>query len=179
MPDSKFDPIEFLNEDNEHSSSVVFNNSELVDQIRIILDLSNSQPLDLSNSQPLVLSFSPKSVKKSTLNESTQDLRDSQFYFDKEMDEILAHLNLEDYYNSSSPNFYQFWPLLNQKLENLDQDSPEADLILSLAFKSKSHVFYDKEEFNFDTGQLNVEHLREYGLSQNLLDIREWHSDKF
>ena len=104
------------------------------------------------------------------------------------MDGILANLNLEDYNNSSSPNSYQFWPLLNQELENLDQDSPEADLISSLAFKSKHHVFDDKEEFHFDTGQPNVEHLREYGLSQDSLDISEngipinfkasFHSDK-
>ena len=58
MPDSKFDPIEFLNRDIEHSNSLVFNNSDFIDHIRIILDLSNSQPPDLS--------FSPKSVAEST-----------------------------------------------------------------------------------------------------------------
>ena len=89
------------------------------------------------------------------------------------MGEILANLNLEGYYNSSSPNSYHFWPLLSQELENLDQDSPEADFISSLAFESKHHVFDDKEEFSFDTGQLNAERLREYGLSQNSLDILE------
>ena len=165
MPDSKLGPIEFLNKDTEHSSSLVFNNSDFIDHIRIILDLSNSQPPDLS--------FSPKSVAQSTQNQSTQDSRNCQFYFDEEVDKILANLNLEGYYSSSSPNAYQFWPLLSQELENLDQDSPEADVISSLAFKSKNHVFDDKEEFNFDTCQLNAEHLREYGLSQNSLDISE------
>ena len=171
VPDSKFDPIEFLNKDTEHSSSLVFNNSDFIDYIRIILELSNSQPSDLS--------FSPKSVAESTQNQSTQDSRNCQFYFDEELDKILSNLNLKGYYNSSSPNSYQVWPLLSQERENLDQDSPEADFISPLAFKSKNRVFDDKEEFNFDTCQLNTEHLREYGLSKFLRYIREGHPDKF
>ena len=119
------------------------------------------------------MSFSPKSVAESTHNQTSQDSRNCQFYFDKELNEILANLNLEGYYNSPSPDSYQFWPLLNQELQYLNQDFPEADFISSLAFKSKNYVFDVEEEFNFDTGQLNAEHLRKYGLSQNSLDILE------
>ena len=89
------------------------------------------------------------------------------------MNEILANLNLEGYYNSQSPDSYQFWALLNQELEYLNQNSPEAYFISSLAFKSENHVSDVKEEFNIDTGQLNAEHLRKYGLSQNSFDILE------
>ena len=127
----------------------------------------------MSNFEPPNLSFLPKSVAESTLNQSTQDSRNCQFYFDEKLNEILANLNLKGCHNSPSPDSYQFWPLLNQELEYLNQDSPQADFISSLAIKSKNHVFDVKEEFNFDTGQLNAQHLRKYGLSQNSLDILE------
>ena len=118
------------------------------------------------NFEPPNLSLLPKSVAESTLNQLTQDSRNCQFYFDEKLSEILANLNLKGCYNSPSPDSYQFWPLLNQ-------DSPQADFISSLAIKSKNHVFDVKEGFNFDTGQLNAQHLRKYGLSQNSLDILE------
>ena len=60
VPDSKFNPTEFLNKNTDHSSSLVFNNSHFIEHIRIILDLSNFQSPDLS--------FSPKSVAELTHN---------------------------------------------------------------------------------------------------------------
>ena len=109
VPDSKFDPTEFLNKNTEHSSSLVFNNSHFIEHIHIILDLSNFQPLDLS--------FSPKSLAESTHNQSTQDSRNCQFYFDKELNEILANLDLQGYYNSPSPDSYQFWPFIKSRTQ--------------------------------------------------------------
>ena len=141
----------------------MFNNYNVLQEIKVILNSSKHDVQDLS--------FSTQTQGLSTVNKLTQETRQSQHFFDVELDQIFKSLDFDVYLNSVSPDTHQFWPQLEQEFEEINENSPLSDLISMISVKSSSHVFNSDESYDFTTGLLNVDHLEEYGLAESCLNF--------
>ena len=86
---------------------------------------------------------------------------------DAELDDLLSRLDLEDFLNSNSQEYFHFWKLLECELA--DEQSDLSDFLSHLAFQLENAQIVDQNDYDFECGVLNINNLRAEGLSESVL----------
>ena len=139
-----------------------FFNQDFLTNIHILLNKSKTEPLKID--------ISTATTAENTENSLVCEERDTRdFDFDAELDDLLSRLDLEDFLNSNSQEYFHFWKLLECELA--DEQSDLSDFLSHLAFQSENAQIVDQNDYDFECGVLNINNLRAKGLSESVLKL--------
>ena len=137
-----------------------FFNQDFLTNIHILLNESKTEPLKID--------ISTATTAENTENSLVSEERDTRdFDFDAELDDLLSRLDLEDFLNSNSPEYFHFWNLLECELA--DEQSDLSDFLSHLALESENAQIVDQNDYDFECGVLNIDNLHAKGLSESIL----------